>query len=197
MGAGTSREDINAYANRVIRNKARQLVGKSGLNKSHVQDLEQEMRIDLFERMPKFDGSRASCRTFIVRIVNHKASKIMRSQWADKRHFKRNECSLNELVDDGDGFKVQRSETIDQDEYVRRTAGGATMPAAERRDLAVDLEGAAEDLPRDIRAVFDRLKTQTIAEVAAETGISRTSVMRIIYVLREHLARAGLEKYLQ
>ena len=50
-----SRAQLNEYARSVIRNKARQLIGKYGFTPDDYEDLEQEMILDLLVRLPKFD----------------------------------------------------------------------------------------------------------------------------------------------
>ena len=59
MGFDNRYEGIDEYAVRIIKHKARQLVGRAGFTESDREDLEQEMMLDLLRRLPKFDPKRA------------------------------------------------------------------------------------------------------------------------------------------
>ena len=62
-------EGIDEYAVQIIKFKAKQLVGRVGLTDSDREDLEQEMILDLLQRLPKYNPDRAQRNTFIARVV--------------------------------------------------------------------------------------------------------------------------------
>ena len=66
--------EITDSLKRLIRSKARQVVGKAGLTHSDRADVEQDLWLDLLERWPKFRSDRARTSTFINRVLNHKVA---------------------------------------------------------------------------------------------------------------------------
>ncbi|RMF23507.1 MAG: hypothetical protein D6760_05195, partial [Deltaproteobacteria bacterium] len=86
----------NQYAARLIRFKARQLCRRPGFTPSDRADIEQEFRVDLLERLPRFDAGKAQLNTFIARVIERKAASIVRHRTAEKRAPEREECSLND-----------------------------------------------------------------------------------------------------
>ena len=77
MLSPNSYEGIDAYAANLIRNKARLLVGKAGLSESDRPDLEQELMIDLLERMKRYNPAKAKKTTFMARIVERRIASLL------------------------------------------------------------------------------------------------------------------------
>ncbi len=59
MGFDKHDHGIDPYAIRLIKYKARTLVGKAGFTASDREDLEQELILDLLHRLPRYDRNRA------------------------------------------------------------------------------------------------------------------------------------------
>jgi len=195
MGIGKRCEGIDEYAVRIIKFKARQLVGLVGLTESDREDLEQEMILDLLQRLPKYNPDRAQRNTFIARVVEHKIASIIEARKAGLRNYRLCNCSLNECIEDEEGFSVERMETIDQEDYLRMT-GGLSHPFSELRDLSVDVRQAIKKLPPELRELCRRLNVNTITELSRDTGIPRGTIYESIKKLRSILEDAGLKDYL-
>ena len=65
---------IDPYAVQHIRFKARQLAGQAGFGAGERKDLEQELFLDLLQRLPQYDPERARRTTFISRVVANRVS---------------------------------------------------------------------------------------------------------------------------
>jgi len=186
---------IDRYAVRLIKYKARQLVGRVGFTEFDREDLEQEMMMDLFQRLPKYNPDRAQRTTFIARIVEHKIATIIETRKAGLRDYRLCNCSLNDRLEDGEGGSVERMEIIDQEDYLRRT-GRLSRPAAVLRDLSLDLRKEIENLPPELRELCKRLETDTVTEISRDTGIPRGTIYESIKKLRAIFQDAGLRDYL-
>jgi len=196
MDANEKHRGISDYAADTIRCKARQLIGKAGFTKSDVDDLMQEMTLDLLERLPKFDPNKAAQSTFVARVIERKISKILRHRMQEKRDFRREACSLNEEVPDGKGGTVERSQTLTQDAHDLRV-GRHDRPEAERVDMHLDVSLAISELPPDLKPLAESLLTHSIAEVAREFGMPRSTVYETgIARLREIFEDKGLGEYI-
>ncbi|MEZ4600614.1 MAG: sigma-70 family RNA polymerase sigma factor, partial [Syntrophotaleaceae bacterium] len=118
MGFDKRYEGIDEYAVQIIKYKARQLVGRVGFTESDREDLEQEMLMDLLQRLPKYNADRAQRNTFIARVVEHKIATIIEARKAGLRDYRLCNCSLNDRLEDEEGGSVERMETIDQEDYL-------------------------------------------------------------------------------
>ncbi|WFS60866.1 sigma-70 family RNA polymerase sigma factor [Pseudodesulfovibrio thermohalotolerans] len=195
MGYENRYQGIDDYAVQLIKYKARQLVGRVGFTESDREDLEQEMVLDLLRRLPKFDPKRAGRNTFIARIVEHKVATIIEAQKAGMRDYRLCSCSLNDRLEDEEGRSIERMETIDQEDYLRRT-GKLSRPMSELRHLSIDLRSAVQTLPPELRELCKRLQTESVTEISRDTGIPRGTIYESIKKLRAIFEDAGLKDYL-
>ena len=195
MGSINHCEGIDEYAVQIIKFKAKQLVGRVGLTDSDREDLEQEMILDLLQRLPKYNPDRAQRNTFIARVVEHKIATIIEARKAGLRDYRLCNCSLNERLEDGEGGSVERMETIDQEDYLRLT-GGLSRSTAELRDLSIDVRQAIEKLPPELRELCRRLGIDTVTELSRDTGVPRGTIYESLKKLRANLEVAGLKDYL-
>jgi len=195
MGYENRYQGIDDYAVQLIKYKARQLVGRVGFTESDREDLEQEMVLDLLRRLPKFDPKRAGRNTFIARIVEHKVATIIEAQKAGMRDYRLCSCSLNDRLEDEEGRSIERMETIDQEDYLRRT-GKLSRPMSELRNLSIDLRSAVQTLPPELRELCKRLQTESVTEISRDTGIPRGTIYESIKKLRAIFEDADLKDYL-
>jgi RNA polymerase sigma-70 factor (ECF subfamily) len=196
MGVRNSYEGIDKYAVRLIRKKAWQLVGKAGFTEADREDLEQELIIDLLQRLSKFNPDRANRKTFITRVVTNRVATLIELQKASCRNYRLYTNSLNDYVDIGGGDLVEREETIASDDYLQNT-GRCSRPLKELEELSLDIERIIAKLPPKTRNLCEGLKGgETISDIAREMGITRETVYQSIKELRKALEKSGLKKYL-
>lgn len=195
MGYENRYQGIDDYAVRIIRYKARQLVGRVGFTESDRQDLEQEMVFDLLRRLPKFKPERAQRNTFIARVVEHKVATIIEAQKAGMRDYRLCSCSLNDRFENEEGGSVERIDTINQDDYLQRT-GNLSRPISDLRGLSIDVRRAVEKLPPELRDLCKRLQVESVTEISRDTGIPRGTIYESIKKLRTLFEDAGLKDYL-
>lgn len=195
MGYENRYQGIDDYAVRIIKYKARQLVGRVGFTESDRQDLEQEMVFDLLRRLPKFKPERAQRNTFIARVVEHKVATIIEAQKAGMRDYRLCPCSLNDRFENEEGGSVERIDTINQDDYLQRT-GKLSRPISDLWGLSIDVRSAVEKLPPELRELCKRLQTESVTEISRDTGIPRGTIYESINKLRTLFEDAGLKDYL-
>jgi RNA polymerase sigma-70 factor (ECF subfamily) len=192
----TKQRILDGYARDVIRHKARQLIGKYGFTRDDYDDLQQEMMLDLLRRLGKYDPSKAGLSTFVARIVDRKVSTLIRHQRQEKRDYRRPICSLDAQVEDQDGQARGLDEVLSQDAFDDAVARH-DRPQAERLDLRLDLSLVLDELPDDLRQLALRLQTRTVAEIARELGVPRSTLYeKGIARLRKIFEDKGLREYL-
>lgn len=195
MGFKNRYDGIDDYAVRLIKFKARQLVGHAGFTDSDQDDLEQEMVIDLLWRLPKFDPGKAKRNTFISRVVEHKVANLIEAQLSVHRDYRRYGCSLNEQVEFEEGESAERSELVSEDDYLQRTKR-KSAPAQKTTELAIDLDVFLTKLPEELRSLCDLLAEETLTEISNRTRVPRSTLYESIKQLRRLLKKAGFDDYL-
>lgn len=173
-------DELGDYARDLIKNKARMLVGKAGFRASDLEDLEQELALDLFTRLPKYNPERARRTTFMAMVVDHKLSALLDERHAQCRDWRMCRESLDECADCEDG--LSRADTL----------ADAAAPTSDDLALEIDLQRALDTLPADLRELWDLLLDSNINRVARRAGISRATIYAKRDRLREALREAGL-----
>lgn len=187
---------LDGYAREVIRHKSRQLIGKYGFTRDDYDDLQQDMMLDLLRRLANYDHSRAGLSTFVARVVDRKVSTLIRYQRQEKRDFSVRVLPLDAEVDGQDGEPLGLDEVLSQDAYDDEV-GRHDRPEAERIDLRLDLSLVLDELPEDLRDLARRLQTRTVAEIARELGVPRSTLYeKGIARLRKIFEDNGLREYL-
>jgi len=193
---GSKHASLDDYARETIRHKARQLIGKYRFTRDDFEDLQQNMTLDLLERLPKFDPDKATHSTFVARVVEHKISSLIRHRTQEMRDYRREAFSVNEAIKDGNGGTVERAQTISQDELSLRT-GKYRRPEGDRINLRLDLSFIMAGLPPELQHLAKLLQTYSIAETARRLGVPRSTLYETgIARLREIFEDKGLRKYL-
>lgn len=191
----TSTQDgLNDYPRNLIRQKARQLIGKYGFRQYDYEDLIQEIILDLHVRLPRFDPNKASKNTFIARLVDRKVANLIRYRSQCMRTYRCEAWSLDEPTDDPSG--ARRGDALSQDEHDLRT-GKYAWPESERMDMRLDVSFAVSDLPPDLRDLAERLLHQSTTEVARDIGVPRSTLYDTgIARLRKAFEDKRLREYL-
>lgn len=179
----------------LVRGKTRQLLRRAGFTRSDADDVEQEIALDLLKRLPRFDPSKASLRTFATRVVEHCVATLIEGREASCRDWRRAEESLDDLIPDDAGEVVPRWRTLDQEECAGRRRGDAPDERA-AHELRLDVAVAVGSLDPALREVAERLRVSTPTEVARATGRPRTTVYESIARIGEALGDTGLSDYL-
>lgn len=194
MGINQLPTDVQAFANRLIRRKARQLANHDNFTPSDRDDIAQDLWLHLFENLPKFDPDKGNIFAFIVTVVERETAAIWRKYRAEKRDTCR--CSsLNLSIRADDGTRVELASTITEDAPHPRL-GQRRRHFEHGVDMAHDVTMVLEQLTPEMRDLCERLKTQTLSEIARDLGVPRTTLDSRLKKLRAHFEEAGLREYL-
>ena len=197
MGTRPNRSGVDEYALRLVRAKARSLVGKYGFTWQDVDDIAQDLLLDLVERMDAYDKAKSRLGTFITRVVNHRVANIVEARKASKRGLGQTMVSLDAPITGKSGEAGRsRHELIDEETYLQRTRPSGRS-AAERLDLRIDLNAILGSLPEDLRTLCIRLQFESITDLAQSIGVPKSTLYERIRCIRELLEVAGLDDYLR
>ena len=194
MSSNEEQYGINDYAEGLIHHKARQMVGKAGFTVDDIEDIEQEMRLDLLQRLVKFDPSKAKYNTFVSRLIDRRISDMIRGSKQDIRDYRCQESSLHDIVEPGEEDKdVEHIETVSRDEQDHRS-GRRIRSERDRLDLRIDIPVVLAELPPDLRKLAELLQTVSISKTAKAFGVSRSTLYKsYLPPLRKAFLKRGLD----
>lgn len=196
MGTKNRFDGVDEYAVRTIKNKVAHLVGRAGLTEYDRQDLEQDLILDLFQRLAQYDPTRSEKTTFIKLVTDNRVATILESRKAAKRDYRLCTESLNDSVRADDDDHKEKGETFTHDQYFARTRLGPDYQE-ERLALAIDLGRVLSRLPPKQRELYNRLlRQETILEISLDTGIPRSTLYDMKAKLQRLFEGAGLKEYL-
>src|SRR5688572_21993487 len=171
------------FAGRYIGFKARQLSGCYGYVATDLPDLEQELVLRLWRRLPRFDPGRATWNAFVVTVVDRQVATILVARLAQKRQdVIRRLLPLTRAADD--------EEATDR-------AQNAVPIADFRRDLeefelAHDIDIVVRRLPPKLRLVWEWLQTDNVRQTAQGLRVAPMTVYHRLRKLRRIFEAAEL-----
>ncbi len=184
-------DSTDKFSTQCIRHTAQALVEEGTFPRSDLEDVAQDLLLALLEQSANFDPDKARWSTFVKTVVRMSAISLRRRQRSQRRQAHCELSSLNVLIDDGDGQLVELGATVSEEEH-RTGLGQDSISHTEQVDLALDVQAALRTMPAELRAICERLKTQSQAEVLCDLGISRTTLERRLELIRQHFREAGL-----
>lgn len=186
---------IDEFTRKLIRRKARQLIGRVGFTKSDQADIEQELTLKLLKALSGFDPDQGHKNVFVTAVIERFVANLLRDKQAEKRDHRR-VCSLNVVIaDDEDEGPVELGDTVSRREQDARL-GQAPRDEHDLAQLVLDMVEVIATLPSELRELAERLKTDSVSQVARDLGVPRTTLNGRVRELRRRFERAGLKDYL-
>lgn len=178
------------FAGRLILRKAEQLATYPSFSQSDIDDIQQELQMQLFISMSKFDAEKGDWRAFVKATVERNVASIIERQGAAKRGNGDTPVSLSTVVQGEDGL-VELESLVGRWNLEART-GGHSPSHTDVIDAAMDIEHALSMLPPDLRELCEQLKTMTITELARKLDMPRSTLRAKLVAVRDVMTEAGL-----
>lgn len=191
----THQPPIDEFVTRLVRRKARQLVGRAGFSASDVDDIEQELVLKLLRHRSAFNPAHSHWYAFVTTVIERHVATILRDKRMEKRDSTRL-TSLQTIVHDPINGPSQLAATVGQRELDNRL-GLQTRPEWDSQELTLDTASLLADLPPALREICERLKRVSISAVAREMGVPRTTLCYQLRRLRIRFERADLGDYVK
>lgn len=169
-------EEAFPAARDVARQKAIGAVGRCGLTHDDCDDVAGQLLVTFYTRFNRFDGDRASVRTFASRVMERELTSILRYRLAGRRRH---------LGDESLSSDVAEIDTA----YLN---SGSAPHFADRQHFWLDFERALAPLPEVLRETAMALCWHTPSELSRLPGHGRTVIYRRIRRLRQALLAAGV-----
>ncbi len=182
------------FAMGVIHRKAKQLI-ENGCFPAHDHDaIVQDLLSNLIVNWDRFDENLSHYKSFVCTIVDRFGASLARNRKAEKRRTK-TLTSLNAIVGDKEEGLAELSHSISDRDLDRRLNRQPRRSDSELSSLAHDLKLVIAKLPPDLQMLLERRKTQSIAEICRDTGLSRSTVTDRLESARDAFEKANLQKY--
>lgn len=180
---------------KVVRKYARRLIQRGCFSEDERGAVEQELMSKVLENWPKFDESVGHHKSFVCTIVSNSSLNLSRRIDAKCRGSR--PVSLSSIIHDPFDGATELAQTIGESELDRRLERKPRLSPTDRVALLHDLQQVMASLTPKQADLIERLKTQSLATIAHELGIPRSTLGSRLAVIRERFREAGLQEYLQ
>lgn len=173
--------------------KARQMVGNYGWTKTDQDDIVHDLILAFIEAWPKYNPKRSKPQTFISRIIDNALKDMIKHRQAAIRDYRRNSCSLNDLVPDpeNDEKEISRYKLISQEQsYAHRS--GSRLSDLQRLQLQMDIEKVYEALTVAQMEICELLKYHSKTATARELNMAFSTLKDRILKIREVFIAYGV-----
>lgn len=184
--------DIDPRAQDIVRRKARSLLRRGGFSRSDLSDLEQDLTLHLLKRLPTFDPRKSDWDAFVTTVVTTWGANLLRVRYADKRDYRR-VLPLSAATGPAEEQDNMASESLNEQAHAARL-GQQRLSEFEQLELKLDVQEVLQRLPEDLRAIAERLRHISIAELARELGMPRSTLCQQSERIRRRFQRMGLGK---
>ncbi len=192
------KQEFMPYAKKFIQSKTARLSARGNLNGYDVEDIRQELFLDLYTKLEKFDEKKAKLTTFIQQVVNNKFSNLLRKSRSSNRLGDRNCFSFDNTVafDCENQVKINLGDCISSEQF-ERFRSGVSLSHQQLVDQKIDVDQSIQKLPPHLqRACRLLLEGKSVADAAQEMGIGRSNFYKkVIWPLREQFREDRLENF--
>ena len=186
-------DNLQAVARSFIRGNVGRLIGKADFRRQDRQDLEQEVWTRLWARLRNYRKEKGQPHAFLAVAIERILVNLLRDRYAEKRDFRRVRSLLVKVrMDEG---AVELAQTISQQEQDARQ-GRSPRSDTERSDLVQDVADVIARLSEDQQQLAEQLQHHSLAEIARQRGVPRSTLQSRVRKLREIFDHAGLRDYL-
>lgn len=175
-----SPDDFDAYAEVTIHHKVDALIGRYGYLEQDREDLEQDLRLWVLERLDGFVPEKVQRTTFISRVVDQRIADLIRARRRACRDRRRESC----LRDNND------APTNDLDQL----PGHAAVRFAVL-ELRIDVRDALQHLNQRQQEICSLLVEHSQETVKKMLGLPRRAFDADVSTIRDSFGRAGLDGY--
>lgn len=179
------------YIEERIRHQVNKLMTACRLFPHEREDMAQEFRLDLLQRLESFDPGKASRRTYISRLIRHHAQTLADARYAKRRDPRREAGSLDRPVDPGDSESLTFNEALDTDVYNANLKGSLRLEY--KQDLALSVSRVLARLPpfhRDICMLM--IEGYSVSDIGRILNIHRSTVYDRLDLIRKRFRDVGL-----
>lgn len=194
-GIDLTHELDQGFAGRLIRRKARQLVGKARIGEGDRDDIEQELRIALLERLGRFNPLRSHWQAFVLAVIDRRVASLLKALRAQKRKHRENLLSLSSVVSGEEGLPTELGDTL-LPRHQEFLVGAILNDHQAAFALGDDMARVIARLPPELQRLCELRRTQTVTQIANRLGVARSTIVYRFAKITAAFREAELENYL-
>lgn len=179
-------------AARIIRAKARRLVGHGKFRNDDIPDIQQSMTLAVLKAIDRFDPRVAEWAAFISTIVERRAAKLLDRRRSRTREYRYHVTSLSSLVPDEDGNQVPLGTQIGEQHREALTGMVRPCPIA-TAEIVQSVQLAMRELSPEQQQLCRELSEGSLTEVARNRGIPRRTLRGHVQKINHVFDRYGFQ----
>jgi RNA polymerase sigma factor (sigma-70 family) len=189
-------QELDAFTCGYVRKAARQLAGQYGFRRGDRDEIEQRLYLKLVRRLHQADPQDPKWKAFVAKTVSRHIASMIRDARAEKRDHRRT-TSIHVVIGSDDSGPIELADTIGEDETPSRRLRDL-RGAQDLTEMRIDLDACIDTLPDGRQREFcERLKRDSISQVARDMGIARTTLNTWLGKLRRRFEECGLRDYVE
>jgi len=182
-------ESEGEFIERTVGSMAREFAKAMHLPPDDIEDIKQELRMDLWRRLPSFKEEKAGLRTFITLLVRNKIENIRQHLIAGKRDVGKVAYSLDEELFTSDGTTICRLDFLTV-EAIKDANFRWALPEEQILDLRIDIRAALGGLTEKQRSLCRLICSgYTVSEISGQLNVSRSVIYERLKALRERFKK--------
>lgn len=185
MYSNNKYDGINPVIVSIVRRKIYQLINHKYFSKDDFQDLEQELIIEVLNKLVNYNPDKSSLSTFVKRITRDKAINLITNRLAQKNDYKISIYSLYEPITDND--EEQTCLLIDTVSSNVTFYDYNCSDSIEQMELKLHIEQLINKTPKDLAQLYEDLQNMSISEISKVRKKSRTTIHKKIKILKKIL----------
>lgn len=188
MYSNNKYDGINPLIVSIVRCKVYQLINHQYFSKNDFQDLEQELIIEVLNKLVNYNPDKSSLSTFVKRITRDKAINLITHRLAQKNDYK---ISIHSLYEPITGNNEEQTCLL-----IDIISSNATFydyddfDSIEQMNIEFEIEvkQILKTLPNDLYNLYELLQYKNINEILRHTGMSRRTFYRKLKILKKIFA---------
>lgn len=188
-------EGIDAEIIRMVKRTAAKAVGKAGIRKEDIPDIEQELMLTAIAGLQKFESEKSQRLYFLKLLIENRLVDILKYSSSPKRAPQCNCVSLNEqiMIDNeanelldllSDDFEIVRNGTVNEKDIFLKNA------------LRVEVGLAIDSLLPSLQKICQALKFYSFHEIAGNKKHSKKGLRKKIRSIKKHFKKLKLDEFL-
>lgn len=186
---------IDSFTEGYVKKCVRRLIGTFGITESDAEDIQQILFLKLARHLPCDDPDSPQWKAFVATTVKRCIANIVRDRRAEKRDHRRVR-SIHVVIGIDDEGPVELADTIGDHEVPSRRLR-SRRDDQELASLRLDLDERIAELPDERHREFmQRLKHDSILQIARDMDVPPTTLGSWLRKLRQTFEDTGLRDYL-
>lgn len=190
-----NQDALDPFTRGYVRKRARGLIGKYGFRRCDSDELEQSLYLKLAGRLDQADPDDPKWKAFVAKTVGRHIASMIRDREAAKRDHRR-VCSIHVVIGADEEGPVELAATLLENETPAkrsREQRSEQETADLRMDVATCIDGLCDERYREF---CDRLKRDSVSQVARDMGVPRTTLNAWLAKIRSRFEEFGLGGYM-